>query len=204
VLLYNNLYEFISDNPKSVLSGDYLASLNNFYNYLSSNQLKDLLVLLDTSYQEENDLTFIKSIIHRREKLKIGSIPPEINLPNQDGKLISSNSFIGNFVLLDFWASWCMPCRNQNPELLKVYNSFKSSGFEILGISLDKNIDLWKTAIEEDKIDWIQMVDTVNVTYKTFHLTTIPYNLLLNKQGEIIARNIRPDKLSVLLSEKIE
>ena len=204
VLLYNNLYEFISVNPKSVLSGDYLASLNNFHNYLSSHQMKNLFVLLDTSYQDENDLIFIKSLIKRREKLKIGSMPPEISLPDQDGKLISSNSFIGNFVLLDFWASWCMPCRNQNPELLQVYNSFKSSGFEILGVSLDKNIDLWKTAIEEDKIDWIQMIDTVNITYKMFHLTTIPYNLLLNKQGEIIARNIRPDKLSVLLSEKIE
>ncbi|MDX1830473.1 MAG: TlpA disulfide reductase family protein [Lutibacter sp.] len=204
ILLYENLYDFISKNPKSVLSGNYLASLNNRYDYLNSNQMEYLFKLLDTNYQKKKDLYYINNIINRRKILDIGKIPPRVTLPNQNGELTDNASLKGNFVLLEFWASWCGPCRKANPELKKVYNSFKKNGFEIFGISQDKDIEKWKAAILEDKLEWLQVIDTLNNIGEMYYLTTIPYNVLLNREGKIIARNIKPTELNEILTERIK
>lgn len=203
-ILYNNLLEFIEVNPKSILSGKSLASLSNFYGYLSSSQMENLYKLIDTNYQSKKDLNSIDNIIKRRKILDIGNIPPRIILPNQNGELIDNESLKGKFVLLEFWASWCGPCRQSNPELIKVYNSFKHKDFEIFGISEDKNIEKWKTAIKEDKLEWIQVIDSLNNIGDEYHLTTIPFNLLLNREGKIIARDIKPSKLNEILTDKFD
>lgn len=200
-ILYKNLLEFIKVNPKSVLSGKQLASLSNFYGYLNSNQMETLYKLLDTSYQNKKDINYITKIIERRKVLDFGNIPPKIILPNQNGELIDSESLKGNFVLLEFWASWCGPCRATNPELLKVYNSYKNNGFKILGISQDKDIAKWKEAIKEDKLEWLQVIDTLDSVGEMFKITTIPFNLLLDKEGKIIARDIKPSKLNEILKK---
>ncbi|WP_149304142.1 TlpA disulfide reductase family protein [Pareuzebyella sediminis] len=203
IILYNNLHEFISANPKSVLSGEYLAEKNNRYDYLRSNQIENLYKILDTTYQNKKDLTNIKKIISRRKILDYGNRPPKIVLPNQKNELIDNESLKGKYVLLEFWASWCGPCRKTNPELLKVYNSFKNKDFEILGISQDKDLKKWKNAIKEDKIEWLQVIDTLNGTSSKYNITTIPYNILVDKEGRIIIRNVKPKKLNEILAEKL-
>lgn len=200
-ILYKNLLEFIKINPKSVLSGKELASSSNFYGYLNSNQMETLYKLLDTSYQNKKDLDYITKIIERRKILDFGNIPPKIILPNQKGEVVDSETLKGKYVLFEFWASWCAPCRETNPELLKVYNSFKNKDFEILGISQDKDIAKWKEAIKEDKLEWLQVIDTLNSVGEMFKTTTIPFNLLLDKDGKIIARNIKPSKLNEILKK---
>jgi len=204
VLLYDHLSDFVKANPKSVLSGNYLVSISNYYGYLSSDQIENLFRIIDTNYQNKKDIADIKSIIKRRRILDIGKIPPKILLPDQYGELIDSQKLEGDFILLEFWASWCAPCRQVNPALLKVYNSYKNNGFEILGISQDQDIGKWKDAIKKDGINWIQVIDTLNSTRETFSLTTIPYNVLLNKERKIIAVNINPVKLNELLNEKLK
>lgn len=204
ILLFDNLYEFISTNPKFVLSGKYLANLTNRHDYLKSDQIKELYKILDTSYQNERDLRFIKKIIKRRKTLDIGNQPPKIALPNQKNELINHESFKGTFLLLEFWASWCGPCRETNPELLKVYNSFERKNFEILGVSQDKDIKKWKKAIKEDKLKWLQVIDTLNLSGGKYNITTIPFNLLLDRNGKIIAREIKPKRLKKILSERLE
>ena len=203
VILYKNLDGFITANPKSVLSGKKLASLSNYYGYLSSKQMEALYAKLNVDFQNEKDIKYIKRIISRRKILNIGNAPPKIILPDQDGTLMDIDSLKGNYLLLDFWASWCGPCRDANPKLLKVYNSFKDRNFEILGISEDVDLNKWKAAIKEDKLSWTQVVDTTEETSRRYRITTIPYNLLLDKRGHIIARNVKPDKLEKILKSKI-
>lgn len=204
VFLYTHLSNFINANPKSVLSGNYLGSLSNYYGYLSSDQIENLYKIIDSNYQNKKDIADIQSIIKRRRILDIGKIPPKILLTNQYGELIDSQKLEGDFLLLEFWASWCAPCRQVNPALLKVYNSYKNNGFEILGISLDQDMDKWKDATKKDSINWVQVIDTLNSTKETFSLTTIPYNVLLNNERKIIAVNINPIKLNELLNEKLK
>jgi thiol-disulfide isomerase/thioredoxin len=203
-ILYNNLLEFIKVNPKSILSGKNLASLNNFYGYLNSNQMENLYKLVDTNYQAKKDLTTIKSIIKRRKLLDIGKTSPRIILPNQNKKLIDNESIKAKYLLLDFWASWCVPCRQTNPELRKIYNEFKNKKFEILGISIDRDIEKWKTAIIKDDLNWIQVVDSLNSSTKKFLLRGVPYNILLDSSGKIIKINLKPKELSKFLFEQLK
>ena len=203
-LLYKNLYDFISQNPKSVLSGNNLASLNNYFDYLSSNQMENLFILIDTNYQEKKDLYEIRNIINRRKILDIGKFPPRISFPNQNGDLVDILQFKGKYLLLEFWASWCIPCRQTNPQLKIIYSEFKDRKFEILGISIDKDIKKWNSAIKDDNLDWIQVIDSLNVSAEKFLLSGVPYNVLLDKNGKIIKRNIKPNELNKFLTEQLE
>ena len=203
IFLFDNLQGFIKTNPKLILSGNYLADLTNRHDLLSSEQIQELFELMDTTYQTERDLRFIKRIIKRRSVVGIGKEPPAIVLPNEDNQLIRHESFKGTYLLLEFWASWCGPCRETNPELIQIYNSYDRKDFEILGISQDKDLGKWKKAIKKDQLPWSQVIDTTNSTGKAYHTTTIPFNVLLDRDGKIIAREIKPNVLKKILGERI-
>lgn len=203
VSLYDNLHEFISNNPRSVMSGEYLADLGSYYDYLNGDQMETLLKIMDTTYQDKADLNKIRALIRQSKIFEIGNEPPNIILPNQEGKMVNRLSFNGKVVLLEFWASWCVPCRQTNPELLNIYDSFKTEGFEILGISIDKNKQDWQTAIKKDNLSWPQVIDSLRSTEKTYYLNTIPFNLLLNREGKIMAKDIKPIDLRNILVEDL-
>lgn len=203
--LYSNLHDFISQNQKSMLSGKILASQAEFFDpLLSHKKLTELSKLMDTTYQKAADLKKIKSIMQRKTVVVKGEKPPKIVLPDQGNKLLDSDSLRGKMVLLDFWASWCGPCRQANPALRKVYSKYDRTNFEILGISQDEDRDMWLAAIKKDSVQWMQVIDTANVYGGKYHLTGIPFNVLLDREGKVMAYELKPDELEAMLQENIK
>ncbi len=129
---------------------------------------------------------------------KKGKPLPEISLPNPMGAEVSVSSLKGKVVLIDFWASWCRPCRINNPKLVSVYEKFKEKGFEIYAISIDENKGAWISAVAEDKMFWTNVVDTRgwrSTVLSSFNVEAIPSNLLIDKKGMIRSYDISPDDL---------
>ncbi|NQX39024.1 Thiol-disulfide isomerase or thioredoxin [Pedobacter steynii] len=124
-----------------------------------------------------------------------------------NGNLISINSLRGNFVLIDFWASWCIPCREVNPDLLKIYQKYKSKGFEILGVSLDSDRKSWLSVINHDKLNWLNVSDlkgNKNEVALMFNITKIPDNILIDKEGRVIAKNISPNEVEQIIASVLK
>src|SRR5580765_1441743 len=129
---------------------------------------------------------------------------PELSLPDVNGKTITLSSFKGKYVLVDFWASWCLPCRKENPNVVQAYNKYKNKNFTILGVSLDKEKEDWLGAIETDKLSWTQVSDLQewnSLAVSTFNFTGIPFNILVDPEGKIIAQSLRGDSLEEKLEE---
>jgi thiol-disulfide isomerase/thioredoxin len=130
---------------------------------------------------------------------------PEISLPSPEGDTIKLSSTRGTFVLLDFWASWCAPCRLENPNLVKAYNLYHKKGFQIFQVSLDKTREAWIKGIQDDQLGkWIHVSDIQywnSIVVPLYKIESIPYNFLLDKEGRIIASNLRGEQLQLKLAE---
>jgi peroxiredoxin len=132
---------------------------------------------------------------------------PDLSLPDINGNQIKLSSFKGKYVLVDFWASWCLPCRQENPNVVQAYNKFRNKNFTILGVSLDKKKDDWKEAIQKDKLSWTQVSDLQewnSVAVSTFNFNGIPFNVLVDPDGKIIAESLRGDELEKKLEEVLK
>lgn len=132
------------------------------------------------------------------EKVKQNMEAPDIQLPDPSGKILALSSLKGKVVLIDFWASWCKPCRQESPNMVKLYNRFKDKGFEIYGVSLDKDKKAWTEAIQKDGLNWIHVSDLKfwqSDAAALYSVTSIPATYLLNAQGKVLATNLRGQEL---------
>ena len=141
------------------------------------------------------------TVVAFSQNLSTGSQAAEINLPDLKGKNISLSSLKGKVVLIDFWASWCVPCRKTIPSLKKVYSQYKEKSFEIYGISLDTETDSWKDAVKKNGITWLQVLDVTGGTAGVWNINYIPNTFLLDKAGKIVAVNPTEEELQKHLQE---
>lgn len=146
----------------------------------------------------------LKTQLNQAKSFVTGGQAPEIALKTPEGEELKLSDMKGKVVLIDFWASWCGPCRRENPNVVRVYNKYNRKGFEILGVSLDKTKDKWMAAIEKDGLTWPHVSDLKGWQSKaaqTYGVRSIPHTVLVDRQGKIIARNLRGSALERKLAE---
>jgi len=152
------------------------------------------------NFQVSNLVTRISAT----KSLAVGKEAPEISLANPDGEVITLSSLRGNYVLVDFWAAWCGPCRRENPNVVRVYNEYSEQNFEILGVSLDRTRDKWLGAIEQDGLPWLHVSDLKywrSQAAQDYQVSAIPATFLIDPDGIIIAKNLRGASLEAKLRE---
>jgi thiol-disulfide isomerase/thioredoxin len=149
----------------------------------------------------------LKTTIETIAPLEVGGLAPEIALKSLEGNEIKLSSLRGKIVLIDFWASWCGPCRKENPNVVNLYNTYKAKGFEIYGVSLDDDPNKWKAAVQKDGLTWKHVSDLKgwqNTAAKTYQVGSIPFTVLLDKNGRIIAKGLRGEELEAKLAELLK
>ena len=165
------------------------------------------LTISEKLKKEWSSFSQAKNFIAFVDKLKntaIGQPAPEISLPNPDGQIVKLSSMKGKYVLVDFWAKWCGPCRQENPNVVRVYNKYKDKGFTVYGVSLDRTKEDWLKAIKEDNLTWTHVSDLKfwqSEAARTYGITGIPFSILLDPNGVIIAKNLRGAALENKLAE---
>jgi peroxiredoxin len=168
--------------------------------------LENRFNMLDASVKTTAAGKQLEEFIAEKKVGAVGTVAMDFTQPDTTGSPISLSSFRGKYVLVDFWASWCGPCRNENPNVVESYNKFKSKNFTILGVSLDRpgRRDAWVQAINADNLTWNHVSDLKfwdNAAAKLYHIQGIPQNILVDPEGKIVAKNLRGPALEAKLCE---
>lgn len=161
-------------------------------------EVREFVLALNEKFPDHEGLALVKNEVVTPEKA------PDFTLPDPSGNQVSLSSFKGKYVLVDFWASWCQPCRRENPNVVRVYNKYKDKNFTILGVSLDADKTEWETAIQKDSLAWTHVSDLrqwESMVIPLFKFNSIPYNVLLDPEGNIIADGLTGFKLEAKLEE---
>ncbi|RXR32210.1 AhpC/TSA family protein [Flavobacterium piscinae] len=201
----NYNFTFCEDNPKAFICVLMIQSMlyqpdADFF------RIEKIYNNLDKNVKDTKPGKSVGEMIMNNSAAEIGKQAPEFSAPNQDGKLVSLKESLGKVTIIDFWASWCGPCRKENPNVVALYNEFHDKGLNIIGVSLDKEGDekKWKDAITADKLNWPQVS---NLKYwnepiaKKYSIKSIPATFILDASGKIVAKDLRGDELKAKVIE---
>ena len=199
------IQEFIEKNNSS------FASLAAIQQLTPEAYFPTYIKLDDGLFAKYPNSSYIKAFhasVSSQKKLAPGSSAPEIAMLTPSDQPLALSSLKGKYVLVDFWASWCGPCRAENPNVVKAYKKYNAKGFEIFSVSLDKDKDKWIAAIQKDGLVWpshvCDFMHWQSPVVQLYNFTGIPYNVLLDKNGNIIAKNLRGEDLEKKLAEVIK
>lgn len=193
---------FINANPKSIVSAYVLY--RNFSYRLSPDEIDRNLGLLDPSLQQTQYANELRKLSGVLRTVEPGKQAPDFTLNDPQGKPVKLSDHKGKYLLIDFWASWCGPCRRENPNLVKAWQKYKDKGFDVFGVSLDRKKENWVKAIKDDQLTWTQVSDLKfwnSEAAKLYGVRAIPSNILLSPDGTIIAKNLTGEALHVKLEE---
>lgn len=171
---------------------------------VAENELIAYVDALGEKFAENRTVTEFKEEVAKLRRLAVGQPAPEIMAYTPANKTVKLSDFRGQYVLVDFWASWCVPCRKENPNIVRLYNSYKDKKFTVLGVSLDNNPGSWMRAIEDDKLTWINISDLKawsSDLVLDYRIKAIPASVVVDPSGNIIAKNLRGADLEVFLKQ---
>ncbi|MCU0362885.1 MAG: AhpC/TSA family protein [Bacteroidales bacterium] len=187
---------FVLNNPSSFAAPTVLQSLS--YS-LEANEIESMINAMDTAVAAIPQMKTLKERVAVMKTVAIGQKAPDFTLNDVDGNPVSLYSKVGaKLLLVDFWAAWCGPCRQENPNVVKVYKEFNKKGFDVFGVSLDRTKEDWVKAIADDNLTWTHVSDLQywgSAAAKLYAVNAIPANFLLDETGTIIGRNLREEAL---------
>lgn len=197
---------FINEYSQSPVAA--YVYLMNFFQEAELEELDSMLTIFEPIKASD----FVVAIKDRADVLRVsgkGAVAPDFTLTDPDGNSVSLSSLRGKYVLIDFWASWCQPCMLELPNVLEQYASYKDKGFEIFGVSLDRDRDAWVNTIKANNMNWVQGWDMENIeepgaVANLYGVTGIPHTVLLDKEGKIIEKNLRGVDLKAKLAELMD
>ncbi|MFD2907346.1 TlpA family protein disulfide reductase [Flavobacterium ardleyense] len=196
----------ICRNPDNLYSGYLLSNLCLEYK-IDKKATERLFALLNIKNQDEAIINNIKKYIYAKQLLKLNDKISDFALLDVDNNLFNTESLKGKWYLLDFWASWCTPCRKSFPELKIIYEKYKSSNFEILGFSIDEDKDKWKMAVKKDNLNWINIIEEKgflgDIVFK-LNIQSVPTTFLINPEGVIVSENLTPEELDSFLQKNLK
>jgi peroxiredoxin len=199
--------KIVKENPDTFVSVLILTDMINMG--ATTSEVNELYETLTDGLKQTPLAKTLKENLDKRSTVEVGSKAPEFSAPNPQGEVISLKDSMGKITLIDFWAAWCKPCRVENPNLVRIYNKYHEQGFNIIGVSLDKEgqKDKWAKAIEDDKLTWPHVSnlqfwqDPIALLYG---IRSIPAAFIIDEKGVIVATNLRGDALEAKVKELLE
>lgn len=195
-----DISKFITEHSSSIVSA-YVLYRNWSYR-LTPEQLSQNIALLDKSQQNSTYVKELQELVKVLNGLAIGKKAPDFVSVNPEGKSVRFSENLKGYTLVDFWASWCGPCRKENPNIVAAYKEYHEKGFNIIGISLDKKKENWIKGIQDDHLDWLQVSDLKfwnSEIAKLYGVRAIPGNYLVDSKGIIVAKNLHGEELQSTL-----